>query len=113
MGGFSTGGLNFDARIRRNSTEQDDLFIAHIGGMDAFALGLEIASKIRKEGKLDKMRSDRYSSYDSGLGSDFENGKFTLEDLRDLAVKGGEPETISGKQELYENIFNQYMFGDN
>ena len=111
MGGFTTGGLNFDARIRRNSTDQEDLFIAHIGGMDTFALGLEIASKIQKEGKLDKMRTDRYSSYDSGLGSDFENGKFTLEDLRNLAVKGGEPSAISGKQELYENIVNQYMFG--
>ncbi|MDA3938677.1 MAG: xylose isomerase [Spirochaetia bacterium] len=113
MGGFSTGGLNFDARIRRNSTDQDDLFIAHIGGMDTFALGLEIASKIREEGKLDKMRTDRYSSYDSGLGSDFEKGKFTLEGLRDLAAKRGEPDANSGKQELYENILNQYMFGKN
>jgi xylose isomerase len=112
MGGFVTGGLNFDARIRRNSTDMEDLFIAHIGGMDAFALGLEIASKIRNKGKLDKMRNDRYASFDSGNGADFEKGKFTLEDLRDLAVKGGEPETISGKQELYENIVNQYMFGD-
>lgn len=111
MGGFVTGGLNFDARIRRNSTDQEDLFIAHIGGMDTFALGLEIASKIRKEGKLDKMRDDRYSSYNSGPGADFEKGKFTLEDLRNLAVKSGEPEAISGKQELYENILNQYMFG--
>lgn len=59
------------------------------------------------------MRSKRYSSFDSGNGADFEKGKFTLEDLRDLAVRGGEPETISGKQELYENIVNQYMFGDN
>jgi len=113
MGGFVTGGLNFDAKIRRNSTDMEDLFIAHIGGMDTFALGLEIASKIRNEGKLDKMRNDRYSSFDFGNGADYEKGKFTLEDLRDLAVKGGEPETISGKQELYENLINQYMFGNN
>ena len=112
MGGFVTGGLNFDAKIRRNSTDMEDLFIAHIGGMDTFALGLEIASKIKNEEKLDKMRNDRYASFDSGPGADFEKGKFTLEDLRGLAVKGGEPETISGKQELYENIINQYMFGD-
>ena len=111
MGGFVTGGLNFDARIRRNSTDQEDLFIAHIGGMDTFALGLEIASKIKNEGKMDKMRDDRYSSYNSGNGAEFEKGKFTLENLRDLAAKGGEPKVISGRQELYENIINQYMFG--
>ncbi|MCD6397127.1 MAG: xylose isomerase [Spirochaetaceae bacterium] len=112
MGDFETGGLNFDAKIRRNSTDMEDLFIAHIGGMDTFALGLEIASKIRTEGKLDQMRNDRYSSFNSGYGADFELGKFTLEDLRELAVKGGEPETVSGKQELYENLINQYMFGN-
>lgn len=110
MGGFTTGGLNFDAKIRRNSTDLEDLFIAHIGGMDAFALGLEIAAKIRGEGKLEKMKQDRYSSFKSGKGQEFENGNLTLEDLRNIAVEGGETETISGKQELYENIFNQYLF---
>lgn len=79
--------------------------------MNTFALGIEITSKIRKKGRLDKMRSDRYSSFDSGNGSEFEKGKFTLEDLRELAVKGGEPRALSGKQELYKNILNQYMFG--
>ena len=109
-GGFVTGGLNFDAKIRRNSTDAEDLFIAHIGGMDAFALGLMIASNIIKDGKMEKMRADRYSSFNSDNGANFEKGKYSLEDLRDLAIKGGEPEALSGRQELYENIMNQYLF---
>ena len=110
MGGFKTGGLNFDAKIRRNSTDREDLFLAHIGGMDTFALGLEIAARIQEDGKLDKMKADRYKSFDSGKGKDFEDGKLTLEDLRDYAAETGEPAVISGKQELYENILNQYLF---
>jgi len=111
MGGFETGGLNFDAKIRRNSTDAEDLFIAHIGGMDTFALGLEIAAKMKEDGKLDKMRNDRYSSFDSGKGKEYEEGKLSLENLRDLAAAAGEPAVTSGKQELYENIVNQYIFG--
>ncbi len=110
MGGFTTGGLNFDARIRRNSTDLEDLFIAHIGGMDAFAIGLEVAAKIEEDGVLQKMKEQRYSSYKTDIGAKYEAGKLTLEELRNLAVKTGEPETISGKQELYENILNQYIF---
>ena len=110
-GGLGSGGLNFDAKIRRNSTDMEDLFIAHIGGVDTFALGLLIASEIIKDGKLAAMKAERYSSYDRGEGADFEKGNFTLSDLRDLAFNAGEPERISGKQELYENIINQYMFG--
>ncbi len=112
-GGFTSGGLNFDARIRRNSTDADDLFLAHIGAADTFALGLLIASDILADGKLEEMKKKRYSSFDSGSGAEFEKGKFTLSDLRDIAVKTGEPARISGKQELYENIINQYMFGNN
>ncbi len=111
MGGFKTGGLNFDAKIRRNSTDLEDLFLAHIGGMDTFALGLEIAAKIHQDGRLDKMKADRYSSFDSGMGRKFEEGKLTLEDLRNYAFESGEPAVISGKQELYENLMNQFIFG--
>ena len=110
MGGFKTGGLNFDAKIRRNSTDLEDLFIAHIGGMDTFALGLEIAARIQEDGKLDKMKADRYSSFDSGKGKEFEEGRLDLEELVKLAHANGEPAVISGKQELYENIVNQYLF---
>jgi len=111
-GGFTTGGLNFDAKRRRNSTDPDDLFIAHIGGMDSFALGLIIASKMNKDGLLCKMRTDRYNSFNSGQGANYESGKLTLDELRIIALDHGEPENRSGKQELYENIINQYMFNN-
>jgi len=111
MGGFTSGGLNFDAKIRRNSTDIEDLFISHIGGMDAFAVGLEVAARIHEDGILDRMKKDRYSSFSGGYGLDFEKGNLTLKKLRDIAAESGEPELISGKQELYENIFNQYLFG--
>ncbi|OQY33014.1 MAG: xylose isomerase [Spirochaetaceae bacterium 4572_59] len=111
MGGFKTGGLNFDAKIRRNSTDMEDLFIAHIGGMDTFALGLEIAAKLQEDGRIEKMKAERYSSFDSGKGKDYEQGKLTLEDLRNNAAESGEPVVISAKQELYENIVNQFIFG--
>ncbi len=110
-GGLGSGGLNFDAKIRRNSTDREDLFLAHIGGMDTFALGLELADKILSDGKLDSMLNTRYASFDSGKGSDFEAGKLKLEDLRDIAAAGPAPSTISGKQEMLENIVNQYIFG--
>lgn len=111
MGGFTTGGLNFDAKIRRNSTDPEDLFLAHIGGMDAFAIGLEAAARMQTDGVLDKMKEDRYASYSSGNGLEYGKGNLTLEALRDIAAEAEEPDIISGKQELYENIFNRYLFG--
>ncbi len=109
MGGFKTGGVNFDAKTRRNSTDLDDIFIAHIAAMDTFARALIIADKVRTNSDFLKMRKERYASFDSGDGATFEDGKMTLEDLRDLAIKMGEPKQISGKQELYESIINQYI----
>jgi xylose isomerase len=108
-GGFKTGGINFDAKTRRNSTDGEDLFIAHISGMDVFARALEIAYEIREKSPYLQMRKDRYKSYDSGKGAEFENGSLTLEEMRELALKNGEPAQISGKQELYETILNQYI----
>lgn len=108
-GGFKTGGLNFDAKLRRNSTDLEDLFIAHIAGMDVFARSLLISDKILNDSDYKKMRADRYSSFDSGKGAEFINGKLTLENLRDFAAEKGEPETISGKQELYEQLINLYI----
>jgi xylose isomerase len=109
-GGLHNGGLNFDAKRRRNSTDSNDLFHAHIGGMDAFALGLEIAHRIVNESELPGMVKERYASFDSGKGAEYEAGKLSLEDLRKLAIDAGEPETISGKQEMVENLINRYMF---
>jgi xylose isomerase len=109
MGGFKTGGVNFDAKTRRNSTDLEDIFIAHIAAMDTFARALIVADKVRRDSDFLKMRKERYASFDSGDGANFEVGKMTLEDLRDLAIKMGEPEQISGKQELYESIINQYI----
>jgi len=108
-GGFTSGGINFDAKIRRNSTETEDLFIAHISGMDTFARALVTADKILKESDYLKMRKKRYESFDQGKGRDFEAGKLTIEDLREIASKTGEPETRSGKQELYEQLINMYL----
>ncbi|MDH5400112.1 MAG: xylose isomerase [Cyclobacteriaceae bacterium] len=108
-GGFKTGGVNFDAKTRRNSTDLDDIFIAHIAGMDAFARAYITAVKILENSNYAKMRKNRYASFDSGNGKKFEDGQFTLEDLRNMAVKNGEPAQISGKQELYEMIINQYI----
>lgn len=108
-GGFSTGGINFDARLRRNSTDPEDLFIAHIAGMDIFARALIIADKIIKESDYLKMRKQRYASYDSGKGQLFEQGNFSFEDLRQIALKSGEPKQISGKQELLEQLINWFI----
>jgi xylose isomerase len=109
-GGLGKGGLNFDAKRRRNSTDPADLFIAHIGGMDAFALGLEIAHEIMTKSEIPVLLKKRYASFDSGEGARFEKGELTLGDLRDMAAKNGEPALVSGKQELLENILNNYMF---
>lgn len=108
-GGFKGGGINFDAKIRRNSTDPEDLFHAHIGGMDTFARALIVADAVLNKSEYKKIRADRYASYDNGKGKDFENGKLSLEDLRTYAIEKGEPATISGKQELLENIINRYL----
>ena len=108
-GGFRTGGINFDAHIRRNSTDLQDLFIAHISGMDTFARALVAADKILKESDYLKMKKQRYASFDKGAGKDYEKGKLTLEDLRNLAVKAGEPEVRSGRQELLEQLLNMFI----
>ncbi len=108
-GGFTTGGINFDAKIRRNSTDVEDIFIAHISGMDTFARALVIADKILKDSDYLKLRKKRYESFDKGAGKDFEKGKLTLEKLRDIAHETGEPETRSGKQELYEQLINMHI----
>ena len=107
--GFAGGGVNFDAKTRRNSTDGEDLFYAHIGGMDAFARALVTADRILKESPYTSFRKERYASFDSGAGKQFEEGKLTLEDLRDYAFKSGEPRQISGRQEWLENIINQYL----
>ena len=108
-GGFKTGGTNFDAKTRRNSTDLEDIFLAHISGMDAFARSLMIAADILEHSDYKKMRAERYASFDSGEGKLFEDGKLTLEDLCKIGLTQGEPKLISGKQELYEMIINQYI----
>jgi xylose isomerase len=108
-GGFKGGGINFDAKIRRNSTDPADLFYAHIGGMDAFARALIIADNILQKSEYKKLREERYSSYDSGKGKEFEEGKLSLEDLRSYAIEKGEPQMRSGKQEYFENIINRFI----
>jgi xylose isomerase len=108
-GGLHNGGLNFDAKRRRNSTDLEDLFIAHIGGMDAFALGLETAAAIAKDGKIDDFLTRRYSSFDTGDGKRFEQGEMDLNELAKLGLTANTP-LISGKQELLNNLINQYLF---
>ncbi|HRE51580.1 MAG TPA: xylose isomerase [Flavitalea sp.] len=108
-GGFTDGGINFDAKIRRNSTDLEDLFLAHIGGMDAFARALTIANDILEKSTYKQFRSERYASFDSGKGKEFEEGKLTLEDLRNFAHANGEPKQISGKQEWLENLVNHFI----
>ena len=105
-GGLSTGGVNFDAKTRRNSTDLEDLFISHISGMDVFARSLLIANEVLENSDYKALREKRYSSFDEGKGKEFEDGKLSLEDLKELAVANGEPEQISGKQELFESIIN-------
>ena len=109
-GGFKTGGLNFDAKVRRESTTVEDLVVAHIGGMDTFARALIIADNILNNSSIPRNKIKRYASFDSGMGKAFENGELTLQDLRDHAAKSGEPAQISGNQELLENIINDHMF---
>ena len=109
-GGLQGGGTNFDAKTRRNSTDLEDIFIAHIAGMDAFARALEAAAGILEESPYTQMLTDRYASFDNGKGKEFEEGKLSLEDMREYAISlGEEPAQISGKQELYEAIVNMYI----
>jgi xylose isomerase len=108
-GGLGGGGVNFDAKTRRNSTDPEDLFLAHIGGMDTFARAVITADKILQHSPYKKFRKERYASFDSGKGKEYEEGKLTLEDLRNFASANGEPKQISGKQEWLENIINQYI----
>ncbi len=108
-GGFKGGGINFDAKIRRNSTDPQDLFFAHIGGMDAFARALITASAILEKSDYKKIRTERYASFDAGKGKSFEEGKLSLEDLRTYAIENGEPDVRSGKQEYLENIINRFI----
>lgn len=108
-GGLQGGGVNFDAKIRRNSTDPADLVYAHIGGMDTFARALITADAILQKSDYKKFRQERYASFDSGKGAAFSTGKLSLEDLRDYAIQNGEPEVKSGRQEWLENIINQYI----
>jgi xylose isomerase len=108
-GGLQGGGVNFDAKIRRNSTDPEDLFLAHIGSMDAFARGLIIASEVLEKSDYLERRKNRYTSFDAGKGKSFEEGKLTLEDLRSYALEVGEPAKISGKQEYFENLINRFI----
>lgn len=108
-GGFTTGGLNFDAKVRRESISMDDIFIGHIGGMDTFAKGLEVAHRIFLEGKIHHNRTQRYTSFDSGNGYRFESGELSFSDLFELACSNPEPQPRSGQQEWYENMINQYI----
>jgi xylose isomerase len=109
-GGLQGGGTNFDAKTRRNSTDLEDIFIAHIAGMDAFARALEAAAGILEQSPYQQMLKERYASFDEGKGKEFETGKLSLEDMYNYAkVRSEEPAQISGKQELYEAIVNMYI----
>ncbi|MBP1651137.1 MAG: xylose isomerase [Bacteroidetes bacterium] len=108
-GGFAGGGVNFDAKARRNSTDLEDIFHAHIGGIDSFARAAIVAEKILEQSAYKQFRKDRYASFDTDKGKEFEDGKLTLEDLRSIAIANGEPKMISGRQEWLENIINQYI----
>lgn len=108
-GGLQGGGVNFDAKVRRNSPDPVDMFYGHIGGMDTFARALIIADSLLQKSPLEKMRKDRYSTFDSGKGAEYEAGKLTLQQLAEIGNNGGEVALTSGRQELYENIINQYI----
>ncbi|KAM6968347.1 xylose isomerase-like [Aplochiton taeniatus] len=109
QGGLQPGGLNFDAKVRRESTDPEDLFIAHIGAMDAFARGLRNAYHLLEDGVIAGMVKERYSSFRQGIGQKVVDGSASLEDLEDFIKQNGEPKVTSGKQEKYETIFNHYI----
>jgi len=106
QGGLAPGGLNFDCKVRRESTDVDDMFISHIGAMDTFARGLLNAAEIRKKGKLGKMVEERYSSWNSDLGKKVLDGKSSFQELEKYVLEKGDVERKSGKQEFYESVFN-------
>ncbi|NDA61281.1 MAG: xylose isomerase [Chitinophagia bacterium] len=108
-GGFSGGGINFDAKRRRNSTDPADLFYAHIGGMDVFARALLVADQVIQQSDYLSIRKNRYASFDSGKGKEFESGNLSLAQLASLAISLGEPAVSSGKQEYLENLINRYI----
>ena len=109
-GGLTTGGVNFDAKVRRESFEPIDLFYAHIGGMDAFARGLKTAAAMRSDGRIASMVSERYASWDTGLGAAIEAGEHGLASLEALMLQQGEvTANRSGRQELFENVVNEYL----
>jgi xylose isomerase len=108
--GLAPGGVNFDAKVRRESFEPIDLFYAHIGGMDAFARGLRIAAAIRAEGEFERFVKDRYSSFDSGIGAEIESGKADFKSLEAYMLKKGDvAPNKSGRQEMLENLLNRYI----
>lgn len=108
-GGFTTGGLNFDAKVRRQSIDPEDLFHAHIGAMDAFARGLKNAARMLEDGRLVEIVKERYAGWDVGIGREIENRKIGLEELEAYTLKHGEPGIESGRQEMIENIINEYI----
>ncbi len=108
-GGFKTGGLNFDAKVRRQSIDPVDLFHAHIGGMDAFARGLKFAAKIMQQKKFARFVKTRYAGWDRGIGQKIEKGQVGFEELEAYSLKNGEPKIQSGRQEMLENLLNEYI----
>jgi xylose isomerase len=109
QGGLAGGGINFYAKRRRNSTDPADLFYAHIGGMDTIARALIIADKLSQHGEMDRLKSARYASFDTGKGAAYESGQLKLEDLFNIATEIGEPAMISGKQEYLENLLGRFV----
>ena len=110
-GGFTTGGLNFDAKTRRQSNTFEDILLAYIAGMDAFALGLRLAVKVIEDGRIDRFVEERYASYNSGIGKKIVEGKTDLQELYDYAMGLGEIKVESGRQEYLEAVLNEIMFG--
>merc|ERR1719487_957329 len=108
-GGIGTGGLNFDAKVRRESTDVEDLFIGHVSSMDAFAKGLKNAAKIKEENVIDGLIAERYSSWSTDMGKQIESGKATFDDMAAWVQKHGEPTLRSAKQEKFESIYATYL----
>lgn len=109
QGGLAPGGLNFDCKVRRESTDLEDMFIGHIGAMDTFARGLKAAAACKADGTWDSMVKQRYATYDSGIGSKIEAGTTSFKELEEYVHKAGEVKRVSGKQELYEVLINKYV----
>ncbi|MGB4659553.1 MAG: xylose isomerase, partial [Mobilitalea sp.] len=108
-GGLTKGGLNFDAKVRRASFQDDDLFYSYIAGMDTFARGLKVAAKLIEDGVFENFKADRYASYQEGLGKDIISGKVGFKELEAYALKNGATPNTSGRQEMLENVLNQYI----